>query len=189
MATADLETLRHPPHSWKVWTPACLTRTFQHYLLILILSNFKSFSVLSYLCYNDHIFHLTSVTPRVTPLTLSLPKLQMLQQALPFHHCLYLSSSSLLTPSFDSSTSPGHTIHGFYHLFSVPHSTHALTSLLNQVRTQGSSLQSCMYFTLASTSLAPLLLCHTCKTTSLVKPNQVCTPVAKRTAETYNHAH
>lgn len=156
-------------------------------ILILIVSNFKSFSVLSYLCYDDHIFHLTSVTPRVTPLTSSLPKATNAPT----------SAVSNLPLSITASIFPAHPyLHPALilqlHQGTYSDSTTYSASLTPQMPSLPYLIRlelKVHHHSLAHTSLAPLLLCQTCKTTPLVKPNQVCTPVAKRTVETYNRAH
>lgn len=176
----------------KAWTPACLTHTFQHNLLILILSNCKSFSVLSFLCYNDHLFHLVSGTLRLTHLILSLPTLQMLQAPFP----------TFPFPSWPLSFQriPIYTQFWFFNLPKAYHprilppiqcpSLHACSHFPTKpgqnprfIITILHMLHSYIYFPCTSPALSSV------KTTTLAKPNHACTLVAKRTVETYSHAH
>lgn len=60
----------------------------------------------------------------------------------------------------------------------IPHPTRALTSLLIMLegKVHHYNHSSCIYFNF----LASLLLCHACKTTTLVKLNHACTHTAKK---------
>ena len=117
---------------WHNWSDLAHTQALANSCLptlsIIISGDFKSNRVL--VCWfstTSSSVITASTSPQVMSVILSLPTAT--NAAIPFscklptfHHCLYLSCSSLVIPNFNSSTSPRHTIQWVYHRFcSSPH--------------------------------------------------------------------